>query len=206
MKPLMIPAAVAAFAFCLPAAAEPGNNFLDGYYVSGTFESQVPAPFEEEIDGDGGGVKGAIELLPDLYLTGEYQSVEFDEPIDSGLKLNQFRVGGGFGPGVGHGGGLYGRVEYVSIDDDDEDDEDEQAGIGGQVGFALPLSELLRLHAEVGYLSLDELEGPEFVGGVTVRLARNLGLFADYRFTELEFDDGEEISLEDFRIGARFYF
>lgn len=196
----------AALVFALPATAAPGHNFLDGYYVSGTLETPAVAPFDDEVDGDGGGVKGAIELLPDLFLTGEYQSLEYDESIGSNTKLNQFRVGAGFGPGVGNGGGLYGRVEYVSIDDDDDEDDDEQSGIGGQIGFALPLSELLRLHAEVGYLSLDDLEGPEFIGGVTLRFSRNVGLFVDYRLSELEFDNGDEVNLEDIRVGARFFF
>lgn len=205
MTSRLIPAA-AALLFALPAVAEPGNNFIDGYYVSGTFEAPEPAPIEEEVDGDGAGVKGAIELLPDLYLTGEYQSIEFDESFGTDSELNQFRIGAGFGPGAGNGGGLYGRAQYISIDDDDDSDEDEQSGIGGQIGFALPLSEMLRLYGEVGYLSLDDLDGPEFAAGVDLRLARNLGLFADYRVTELEYDGGDEVTLEDVRVGARFYF
>lgn len=205
MNTLLLPAA-AALLFALPAAAAPGNNFLDGYYVSGSIETEEPEPFDDEVDGDGGGVRGAIELVPDLFLTGEYQSLEYDERFGLESELNQFRIGAGFGQGVGNGGGLYGRVEYVSIDDDDDEDDDQQNGVGGQIGFALPLSEVLRLYAEVGYLSLDDLDGPEFIFGAHLRLARNLGLFADYRSTQLEFDGGEEITLEDVRVGARFYF
>lgn len=198
--------AAASLLFALPAVAAPGNNFLDGYYVSGSLETEEPSPIDDEVDGDGAGVKGAIELLPDLFLTGEYQALEYDENFGLESELNQFRIGAGFGQGVGNGAGLYGRVEYVSLDDDDDEDEDEQNGIGGQIGFALPLSEWLRLHAEVGYVSLDDLDGPEFIFGASLRLARNLGLFADYRSTQLEFESGEEITLEDVRVGARFYF
>lgn len=196
MKPQLL-AATLLGAFTLPALAAPANNFVDGYFVP---SSEIDfGPVDD--DGDGFGVKGAFQVGNQLFLTGEYQSVDYD---DTNVDLDQFRLGADLGPGAGASGkGLYGRAEYVNIDGDGGGDQD---GIGGHVGFGLPLSQELRLHAEAGYLLLDDIDGPEFLVGATYRVAQNFGVFADYRVSCLDPDGGGDVDISDLRIGARFYF
>ena len=190
-------AAVAACAFAAPAISAQGNNFVDGYFVI----SDIDAGGSD--DGDGFGVKGAGQVTDRIFFTGEYQSVEYD---DSNADLDQFRLGAGFGPGMGSSGeGIYGRVEYVNVDLDSEDED----GLGGTVGYALPLNKQFRLHGEVGYLYLDDTDGPELLIGGTYRINQNFGIFADYRMSMLETDVGpgdQDVDIDDLRIGARFYF
>lgn len=190
----------------LPAVAAPGNNFIDGYYVPwAQVEITNAGPFDANEEGDGFGVKGALEFAPDVFITGEFQNNQYD---DNGgeAELETYRLGLGFGHGAGTGGGLYCRLEYINADDPNDDSADESGGVG-TLGFALPLSEELRLHAEAGYQKFDDADGPEFLVGITLQLAPNVGLFADYRNTQLELEDTNiEIQYDEARIGARFYF
>jgi len=188
-------AAIAACSFAAPALAATGNNYVDGYFYLSDIDV---GPADD--DGVGVGVKGGFQVADQVYLTGEYQTVEYD---DFNVDLDQLRLGAGFGPGMGtKGQGIYGRAEYVKFDIDSEDD----SGIGGHVGYALPLSDQFRLNGEVGYLLLDDSDGPELLIGGTYRVAQNFGIFADYRASFLDGDHGGDLDVSDLRIGARFYF
>lgn len=189
-------AAFAACTFAAPAMAAQGNNFIDGYFAI----SEVDVgPVDD--DGNGFGVKGAFQITPQVFLTGEYQSVDYD---DFNADIDQLRLGAGFGPGMGSSGaGLYGRGEYVRLDDDNDD----QDGVVGTVGYGLAVNKEFRLHGEIGYVLLDDADGPELLVGGTYRLTPNLGLFADYRMSYLDPDrGGGDFDIADFRAGARFYF
>jgi opacity protein-like surface antigen len=50
-----------------------------------------------------------------------------------------------------------------------------------------------------------DLDGLEYVVGLGLNLDRNFGLFADYRVSELE-DDNGKTTAEDVRAGLRFRF
>ncbi|MCC2655418.1 MAG: porin family protein [Panacagrimonas sp.] len=191
-------AALAACGFVAPALAAPGNNYVDGY---GLF-SDIDLGGPNDDDGVGMGVKGAFQVADKVYLTGEFQTVEYD---DFNEDLDQIRLGVGFGPGMGpNSEGLYGRVEYVDVDLGPFDD----SGVGGFVGYGLPLNQQFRIHGEVGYLLLDDVDGPELLIGATYRVAQNLGVFADYRASFLEFDGngGGDFDINDLRLGVRFTF
>jgi opacity protein-like surface antigen len=153
-------------------------------------------------DGDGFGIKGEFAVAPNVYLTGEYQGTEYD---DSNLELDQLRLGAAFGEGAGTGGGLYGRIQYLNISFGDDDNDDE-SGVGGHIGFALAPSPEFKLYGEAGYLKFDDVDGPEFLVGAAFQVAPNIGIFADYRTASLEDDNDNELTLDDFRVGARFYF
>ena len=189
-------AALAACAFAAPAMAVEGNNYVDGY---GFFSDIDFGSFDD--DGVGVGVKGAFQVADKVFLTGEFQSVEYD---DLNEDFDQIRLGAGFGPGMGpNAGGLYGRVEYLNFDFGPGSDEN---GVGGWVGYGLPLSQQFRLHGEAGYAYTDDIDGPELLIGGTYRIAQNFGVFADYRMSFLEADGGGDVDVNDFRVGVRFTF
>lgn len=188
-------AAAAVLGIAAPVLAAPGNNHVDGYLLMSDIDL---GPVDD--DGIGAGVKGAFQVGDQVYLTGEFQSVEYD---DFNADFDQIRLGAGFGPGMGgKGEGLYGRAEYVRFDLDNEDDD----GIAGHIGYGVPLNPQFRLHGELGYLLLDETDGPELLIGGTYQIARNIGVFADYRMSFLEADGGGDVDIDDLRIGARFHF
>lgn len=195
MKRQLLAAAVAC-AFTAPAIAASGDHYIDGFFVpwqEADFDS-----FED--DGDGFGVKGAFRVADPIYLTGEFQSTELD---DSNADVDELRLGAAFGDGAGaRAGGLYGRLQYVELDFESGDDD----GFGGHIGYALPVSPQFRLYGEAGYLLLDDLDGPELLGGVTYQFAPNLAAFADFRTSMLDIDGGGDLDLSQFRVGARFSF
>ena len=190
-------AALAACGFAAPGLAAPGNNFIDGYGYYSDINPDGPG----SDDGIGVGVKGGFQVADQVYLTGEFQTVEYD---DSNSDFDQIRLGGGFGPGMGpNSEGLYGRVEYINWDFGHGNDDD---GIGGAIGYGLPLNPQLRLHGEIGYAYLDDIDGPELTVGATYRMAQNLGLFADYRAGFYDTDGGPDVDIGDLRFGVRFTF
>ena len=190
-------AAAAALGMAAPVMAATGNNYVDGYLLMSDIDL---GPVDD--DGIGGGLKGGFQVGDQVYLTGEFQTVEYD---DFNADFDQIRLGAGFGPGMGSKGeGLYGRAEYVRFDLDNEDDD----GIAGHVGYGLPLNQQFRLHGELGYVLLDDVDGPELLVGGTYQVAPNIGIFADYRMSFLEVDGsgGGDVDINDLRVGARFYF
>lgn len=183
-------AAVAACAFAAPAIAQ-GNNYVDGFFALSEIENE---------DGNGFGLKGEFQVHDKLFLNGEFQTVDYDDNFD----VDQIRLGGTIGPGAGSKNeGIFGRVEYVNLDFGSGSDQD---GIGGHVGYALPLSKEFRLHGQVGYLMLDDVDGPELLVGATYQVAPNIALFGDYRASFLEADGGGDLDVSDIRLGARFLF
>lgn len=189
-------AAIAACGIAAPTFAVTGNNHVDGYFALSELDI---GSFDD--DGNGFGLKGAFQVHPQVFLTGEFQSVEYD---DTDLDLDQIRLGAGTGPGMGaNGEGIYGRGEYIQLDADSED----QDGLVGTLGYALSVNPQFRLHGEVGYVYLDDADGPELLVGGTYRLAQNLGLFADYRMSFLDPDGGGgDLDVADLRAGVRFHF
>ena len=174
----------------------PGGSTVDLYYIpSGDVEF-----VNGDDDGDGFGGKAAFAISRDVFLTGEYQTNTYDE---QDRDLDQYRLGAAFGSGAGNGAGFYVRAQYVHYD---LELADEQDGIAGHVGFSAPLSSTFRLFGEVGYLGLDDLDGPEFVAGAVLQVAPNLGIYGDYRATRLEDDAENSIDFDDVRVGVRFTF
>lgn len=205
MKPKLMIATLAC-GFSGAAFASSGNSFLDGYYVpSAQVKVENAGPDNVDESGDGFGLKGAFELAPDVFFTGEYENNKYDDD-GSNIELRTFRLGLGLGAGTGTGGGLYGRVEYISADDPNDNVNADTGGVG-TIGYALPLTPDFRIYGEAAYQKFDNLDGPEFLVGVSLQLAPNLGFFADYRNTQLDVKDSNvQLRYDEARIGARFYF
>ncbi|MGQ0503215.1 MAG: hypothetical protein ACT4P0_11515 [Panacagrimonas sp.] len=215
--------AVLASFTALPArAAEEGvtPSHLDLYYIANADLEINDFEFD---DGDGYGAKALFMLGKNFFLTGEYQNSEYD-PVNretggplggstrTEVEIESYR--GGLGVYIADSP-FFVRGEYIGLeselstsgDEDDEetlgDDFDENgwgahAGIDGAFGG-------LGLHGQVGYVDVgDAGDGIEWLGGASFAFNPGLGIFADYRRTELENDD--ETTLQDFRLGLRVSF
>jgi opacity protein-like surface antigen len=185
----------------LSAFADYASSNLDVYYMSSGLEVTVPDVGSGDDSGDGFGVKGQFAIAPDLFITGEYQSTTLDD-LDADLDQMRFGIGGRAQIGLDLWGRL--RVEYFDAEYDGEDLDD---GFAGHAGLELQ-ADALSVYGDVGYLWLDEADGPEFLIGAAFEFAPSLGVFADYRFTSLEVDDGSdtEFEFDDFRVGVRLFF
>ena len=61
------------------------------------------------------------------------------------------------------------------------------------------------VHGSVGFISIDDADGPEFLVGLRFLANESVSIFADYRVTRLS-DSGNDLDLDDLRIGAGFSF
>lgn len=212
-----------------PLSAFAGSN-LDLYYV-GISELEIEGTAGGDFsfdDGDGYGAKGRFKLTDEFFLTGEYQNVEYDEvSFDNGTpnlafddlglerELELWRAGLGYQfaetPFYLHG-------EYVGVASElsttgAEDDEDtvggdiDEDGYGAHLGVKGEVTDAFSLTAEIGYLDIGEVDGPEYLVGAALSFSDKLGIFADYRYSALAGDDdGYDLNLGDARVGLRLMF
>lgn len=215
----------AAFFLLAPglASAGPGFGYLDAYAVP---DSQLDAEAGDasgEADGDGYGLKGAFSFGQRVFLAAEYQETKFDElccaiddtgavvvddngdPVRIDAELTQYRAGLGvrsdsFGSALAFGLAHYIRVESELGDASENlDGYGLHAGLRGENGR-------LGVTAQIGYIDLDELKGPEYEIEADYRLFDALGLFANYRVTDLDRQDSDaSLKSSDFRVGATLY-
>lgn len=188
------------------AATAADMAYLDIYYIADStleFDFDGAAAVESD-DGDGFGVKLAAMLGESVFLSGEYQSTDNDFPTAT-ATVETTRIGLGYKTPWP----LYGLVEYVRNDLEVAQTlfsgEGEESGWGGHLGLKADLARYVTLDARVGYLDVGDSDGLEYVVGLGFNLDRSFGLFADYRVSQLENDDGEA-TVEDVRAGMRFRF
>ncbi|MEW6167734.1 MAG: outer membrane beta-barrel protein [Pseudomonadota bacterium] len=228
-------AVAAAVLAAAPGGMAQAGSVLDLYYVgvSNLEYEDTPAGDFEWDEGDGYGVKGRFALsdsgfaLSDsVFLTGEYQNVEYDEiSFDTGAL-----IGGEIGvqqeleiwrAGLGYSFAdtpFYLQGEYVGLEaqltsDGSEDDEEsigddfDEDGWAAHVGAKGMVTEMLSVHAEIGYVDLGEAAGLEYLAGAGLHFSEHVGIFADYRMTTLEGDDENyDVNLGDARVGLRLLF
>lgn len=183
------------------AQAESLAGFVDGYYLPWT-QLKVDAgdDADGDIDGDGWGVKGMLKLTDAVAFNGEYQRSDYDGPS----KLDSYRLGAGY----------YWRyfgvaAEYINLDIKSGDLEGNTDGVGLFARTSWLATSGVAFTGGIGYVRLDDggetLDGYEYNLGLDFRVTDNLGLFADYRSTNLK-ENGVDFELNDARVGVRFVF
>lgn len=189
----------------VPGAEESGEFSLTGAYVNVYFIPSANVDFGSlSIDGDGFGLSGTMPLdlggLP-LFVAGEYQKTNYDNDAGDD-ELEQTRLGAGyqFRP-------IFGAyVEYVEFKD--PSDSSDGWGIHGLFSHQQGPFDL---YGSVGYLALtddnsgDE-DGLEFTLGASFNITPRFAAVADYRANKIEDDAGNEVTIGDFRVGARMNF
>ncbi len=174
-----------------------GNN-VDVYYVSSGLEVSVPGLGSGDDDGDGFGAKGRFAFSDNLFVSGEYQSVSYD---DSDIDYDQLRAGVGINSAVGSQAVFYGLAEYVNADLDDE----SESGYGVHGGVHFAVTDTFSLNGRIGYIDLGDADGMEYLVGAAFKLTDAFGIVADYRVTNLE-EDNADLDIDDLRVGVRFTF
>lgn len=189
---------LAAVAMLMPIAAQAQSaGAVDLYYVGNAGIEVNSAFVAGENDGDGFGAKGIFKVADGVALSGEYQSVSYD---DTDGELDQTRLGIGF---VGESmSGIFIGFDQFDFDGDEVDGFSVRARLAGDVapGF--------QLYGDVGYGLLEtddeDVDALEFTIGAVFSLNPQAGIFVDYRVTNLEGQDtGAEIDLDDLRVGLR---
>jgi len=174
------------------------GNSVDVYYVSSGLDVSVPGFGSADDDGDGFGAKGRFAIADNMFVSGEYQSVSYD---DFDIDIDQIRAGVGFNSPLGAQASFFGLAEFINADIDDE--SDNGYGVHGGVQFAV--SDSISLKGSIGYVDFGDADGIEYLVGAAFKLTDAFGIVADYRVTNLEEDDAD-LDIDDLRVGVRFNF
>ncbi|MGQ0622630.1 MAG: hypothetical protein ACT4QA_22440 [Panacagrimonas sp.] len=220
--PLALCALAAMTSFLLPAAAmaqEKTPSYIDLYYVALADLEVNDFKFD---NGDGYGGKGVF-VLGNLFIAGEYQNLEYDPfDRDNGVFGGETRVEvevesyrGGLGVYLGDSP-FYVMGEYIGFESEfsttgEEDDEEglgediDGDGYGVHAGIDGTFGGAIGLHAQAGYVDVgDAGDGFEWLAGGSFSFTPGIGVFADYRDSDLEKD--VDLSLQNVRVGLRISF
>lgn len=181
----------------LPIAGMASDPFqhVDAYIVSTELDI---GPADD--DGDGFGLSGTFRVGDQAFIDAEYQSAETD---DFDIEIDQIRLGLGFHSMESTAGlTFYGQGEYLQF----EADGDDEDGFGLHGGLLLAATEQLRFKGQLGYLTLDDVDGMEFTVGAAFDITQQFGLFADYRLSSLEDDNNNELDITDVKLGVSLLF
>lgn len=193
---------LSAFAF-QANAQQTSFGHVDAYYIPNADLEISDATGSAKDDGDGFGLKGRFLVSEQLFIAAEYQAVEYD---DSELELDQLRVGVGFTMPINITLNFVGQVEYINAETDAPGVSSESDdGFGVHAGLEAALAPQFSLYGRVGFVSVDDSDGPEFLVGARFKVTPNASLFADYRASRFS-DSGTDLDLDDLRIGAGFHF
>lgn len=163
-------------------------NFIEAAYIDTEIDDGL------DIDGDGFGLNGSIEIAESFFLTASYATQEFD----AGIDLDQKSIGlGGYMP-LSDTVDLVGSISYVDAEIDSRFGSADDNGLGFGVGLRAQVAPNIELEGGVNYVDLDD-SGDD----------TSLALGGRYYFTE-EFALGAGVSFGDdvtsWSIGARFEF
>lgn len=203
---------LAAAAGLLLAPAAYASN-VDVYYVpDSTFEIEGGG-VDAEFNSDGGyGAKGQFHINSELFISAEYQKVDYDEIEVDGLGTASVDaslegIRGGLGFHLFGESPIYVLGEYIRQELELDDEKDDQEGYGVHLGARDVLPGGFGYYLQAGYADVgDNGDGFEGLAGATFNFTEWLAVFADYRYTNLKSDDDAELTLGDIRVGARFLF
>lgn len=189
----------------LPALAADG--FVDAYYVP---SSRLSGDGGGSISGDGYGLKASVPVGSVVFFNGEFQRDTYRVDGDSGW-INQYRVGVGAQTSPDKARAAV-WIEYAGLHGSGDSTNPNGVGLHSRVSFTL--APPFQVYAEAGYVLLSSkdsnsdssstADGPEFLAGAAFSFTERLGVFADYRFSRLNGENGGgRIDFNDFRVGAR---
>jgi hypothetical protein len=165
---------------------------IGGHVTMTSVEVEDTGFFDFDDDGNGFGIRGWGMIQGPFFFHGEYQTVTLD---DSDLDVDQLRFGGGWSQDV-----WLAKIEYI-----DTGSDLDQSGIGVHGGLRT-MSGQMGFHGTVGYLSLDDADGPELNVGVSFAFTPELSGVVDYRTFLGSLDPDGDLTLSDLRIGVMYGF
>ncbi|MCR9259396.1 MAG: porin family protein [Pseudomonadaceae bacterium] len=163
-------------------------NYIEGSYIDTEIDNGL------DVDGDGFGLSGSVELGSNYFLTASYSAQEFDFGVD----LDQKSIGFGGFMGLSDSVDLVGSINYVDAEIDTRFGSADDSGFGLGVGLRARVAPNVELEGGINYVDLDE-SGDD----------TSLALGGRYYLTEA-FALGAGVSFGDdvtsWNLGARFEF
>lgn len=191
-------------------------SHIGAYFVADSTAEVDSSGDTLDLDGNGFGLFGGFGLgalgLSDRHsLAYEYSAVEYDRADLSGdgvgsqsvdLDFVQLRLGYNFKIPMSEKLAITAVVEGINFKLDSADSEN---GFGLHSKVQYQLFNTLSLYGQLGYVSVDDVDGPEVKIGSTWQVNDRYHLFADYRASRLE-DDDADFEVDDLRIGIALLF
>jgi hypothetical protein len=179
----------------LSAHAETSFDYAAGYYLHSSQDRNGSN------DGNGWGARASGKIIDRAFVFGEYQSASFDSD-GGGHDVSFIRGGAGFILSETEQASVSLSGEYLS---NDRDVGAKLTGWGGHIGAVLHSMDEIDFYGEVGYLDLDEFDGPEYLLGGAFRFAPQWAVTADYRISDFGGDAGD-LKYSDLHAGVRYNF
>ena len=171
--------------------------------------------FSVKPDGLDTGFRATISHREGLFALGEYTFADLDDRIEGiklGLKIHEFRVGGGYlatiSPQLKVGGyGAYvGQDQRIRAGDVKASDDADGFNIGGLIQYNA--TKVIQTYGRFGYLNLEadsggpNADGVDLIVGGSYELAQGLAGFVEYRYTHLQ-QSGGEVDYNSIRGGIK---
>lgn len=189
------------------SAAHAGSDKVQRVEFFGAYAQIDPDGATKDFDGIGGGLRVVggqrVGFFGDFQ--GEYIPTELDGSGE--IDFENYRAGAGWGFPAGPVGFFQLKAEYVSLRTDSEvggvSAKESQNGYGVHLQFEQDLTRSLGIHASLGYLDLDDVDGTEYVIGFHW-VPDVFGFFAQLRWDDLNVDDGGgDLEIQTVRAGFR---
>lgn len=198
-------AAAATVAVATQASASPAGSFEWLYVADSTFESSINQggqTFSGEEDGDGYGFRAQLMPAEMLVITTEYRTAR-DLDV-SGGNFDQIRAGLGVPLHLQNNVVLMARAEYLEIDFAAQGSQiDDEEGFGIHADGSIALAPEFQIYGSLGFLSFSDADGPEYKIGARFMATEMVHLFADYRYSDLSFDDADaNLEVKDVVLGV----
>lgn len=215
-------ALVAGLALCGTAqAASPHLPGVGAYLGSAELKSGDDTG-SATINGRELGFRGAFNLGRGVFLRGEYSAFNGKETIsgvDVDTEVDELRAGAGYTFQLSEAASAYVEANYAVISLDatassgavSESISAETNGFVVAAGGSFAVLPTLSVYGRAGYISVEDEDsnesgtGPEFLVGADYSVSDVFGLFAEYRYATLKFDDGDN-DLSGYRGGLRLKF
>lgn len=177
-------------ALAAPALADEARyTFVEGFYQ----RTDIDLGFAD-IDGDGIGIGGSLEIGDMWQVIGSYSTAGLDFDVD----FDQLMVGGGFHAPITDTVDLVANLMYVRVDVSGSGGDADDDGLGMSVGVRGFPVDRLELAGFIDYIDLDDSGDDTFIRGqawysLTPAFALGLSL-----------SSGDDITT--WGIGGRYYF
>lgn len=164
-------------------------NFIEGQYQRVDLDDGF-----FNVDGDGFGLGGSVELSESWFMFGGYNSTSFDFGVD----LDQLGIGGGWHTPLSPTMDFVASLAYVRLDVGNSFGSFDDDGIAASIGVRTMISSNVELAGAIEYVELSDSGNDTSLNGSLL-----------YNFTP-NFAAGLNVGAGDdivtYGVGARFYF
>ena len=126
-------------------AAELDYNFIEIGYQTVEIDDVLPGL---DVDGDGFGIRGVVEVAEQWYIVAAYRSIDFDFGVDG----DTLQLGGGYHVPISDRADLFADLSYLRAEASaDGFASESDSGIGMRVGVRGMVSDRVELEGSLGY-------------------------------------------------------